>query len=439
MPRSVSHGLRVLCLGITVSLTPGIQSNEAGEPDEQTAGQLFVLLRNGEVIRGSINRDSDHVIVKRSGRVELRIPRKQISFIGASLNSVYEHRANQIVEFHADEHLELASWCLQNRLIGPTTRHILRGETIQPDHPQLPLLKARLERFLIAAQKSANPVSNESDAAQAVPTAAAVPPPAQQVAAAAQKPVQAASAVHGAAADVFQGHSAKQTTIIENRTPPTESAPLEASEEMATSTINTTEESAPSMARNDTPELNLPPELIKAYTARIQPLLLNRCGAGHCHGHATTSKFQLHRVPRRRNPPRDITLRNLAATLQQLDRMQPENSPLLTWGQKAHGQMRSKVLAVRNPKQQKLLAAWLKDVAVGSVTPSQEGTAIDEQALARNARERLPKVQQASIQWQNPARAKSANSATAAKVSNVKKDDPFDPQSFNVEFAPANP
>ena len=134
MPRSVSHRLLILCVGLTVLFTPRIPSSEAEEAGKQ-ADQLFILLRNGEVIRGTVNRDTDHLIVKRSGSVELRIPQKQISFIGANLNSVYEYRANQIIEFHADEHLELVSWCLQNRLIGPTTQHILRAETIQPDHP----------------------------------------------------------------------------------------------------------------------------------------------------------------------------------------------------------------------------------------------------------------------------------------------------------------
>ncbi len=136
MPRSSSHRTLILCLGVSLA-TASMFSTEGVEIAENQDAQLYVLLRNGEVIRGSVQRDADHLIIKRNGSVELRIPQKQISFIGADLTSVYEHRANQIIEFHADEHLELASWCLQNRLIGPATRHILRRDHSTRPSPAL--------------------------------------------------------------------------------------------------------------------------------------------------------------------------------------------------------------------------------------------------------------------------------------------------------------
>ncbi len=101
--------------------------------------------------------------------------------------------------------------------------------------------------------------------------------------------------------------------------------------------------------------------------------------------------------------------------------------------------MRSKVLAVSNSKQQQLLAGWLKAVAVDGATPSRESGDDEKQAIARTERDRLPKIRQASIHWQNPVRTKTAASAAAAKVPNVKKEGPIDPKSFNIEFAPKTP
>jgi hypothetical protein len=471
MPRASSHRTLILCLGVSLAVASRFSTSTGGvEIAENQDAQLYVLLRNGEVIRGSVHRDADHLIIKRSGSVELRIPRKQISFMGANLNSVYEHRANQIIEFRADEHLELASWCLQNRLIGPTTRHILRAETIQPDHPQLSLLKARLERFLITTQKPAEGVSAVSVAAheqrQTAPPPQAAGDPERIPAA---REFVAQGPINGAACDPNHDAAPDATFAVESETASSPLATVESQTvepqtvEPQTVEPQTVEPQSiepqsiepqsiePQIA--DTPietgesrgddvsddEIDLPPELMKAYASRIQPLLLNRCGAGHCHGHATTSSYQLHRIPNLRHPPRQITMRNLSATLQQLDRLHPENSPLLTWGQKAHGRMRSRLLAVSNAKQQQLLADWLKDVAAGRVTATQEHVAAQNETAPRLTSDRLPQARRASIQWQNQSRGETATGDAATKVSRTTKEDPFDPRSFNVEFGPKPP
>lgn len=111
----------------------------------------FVLLRNGEVLNGTIDRDEDHYIVRRTGSARLRIPYKDISHVGASLHELYLHKSDRIIEFRADEHLELASWCLQHGIETQATHHILRAETLSPFHPHLSLLKARLELSLSKA------------------------------------------------------------------------------------------------------------------------------------------------------------------------------------------------------------------------------------------------------------------------------------------------
>ena len=136
----------LLCAVSIVTLPVSAQKNTESK-------RYFVLLRNGEVIHGQLDRDGDHYLVRRGGNAVLRIPYKDISHVGPNLDSLYQHKANRIVEFRADEHLDLASWCLQNGLEAHTTHHILRAETIDPLHPHLSLLKARLERNMTNARK----------------------------------------------------------------------------------------------------------------------------------------------------------------------------------------------------------------------------------------------------------------------------------------------
>ncbi len=146
-----------LCVGLLVFVLPGDQGVVAADPNGD--GPYFVLLRNGEVLQGSLERDGDHYMIRRSGTAELRIPFKDISHVASRMQALYEHRANRIIEFHAGEHLELASWCLQNGLEPQATHHILRAETIDPFHPHLSLLKARLEGFLANGRRPDCPAS----------------------------------------------------------------------------------------------------------------------------------------------------------------------------------------------------------------------------------------------------------------------------------------
>ncbi len=136
---------RSICMIIVCSVVIAGRCS-ADEPDK-TSSQL-VLLRNGEVLQGHLTRDDDHYLVHRGGSATLRIPYKDISHVGSSMANLYEHKANRIVEFRAEEHLGLAAWCLENHLESYATHHILRAETINPLHPHLPLMKARLERYL---------------------------------------------------------------------------------------------------------------------------------------------------------------------------------------------------------------------------------------------------------------------------------------------------
>lgn len=53
------------------------------------------------------------------------------------------------------------------------------------------------------------------------------------------------------------------------------------------------------------------------FVRRIQPILLNRCAAGGCHGRGTESRYGL--VKARAPLPRALSQRNLGATLRQLD------------------------------------------------------------------------------------------------------------------------
>lgn len=66
------------------------------------------------------------------------------------------------------------------------------------------------------------------------------------------------------------------------------------------------------VARGDA---GLPPEIVSGFTRAVQPLLINKCGQGACHGGPTSTAFRLRRLPGGRSPDRLTTLENLDAFL----------------------------------------------------------------------------------------------------------------------------
>ncbi|MFW6168994.1 MAG: hypothetical protein ACODAD_00790, partial [Planctomycetota bacterium] len=81
----------------------------------------------------------------------------------------------------------------------------------------------------------------------------------------------------------------------------------------------------------------LPAGMVELFTNRIQPLLINHCGTGNCHGPATESKFRLVSPTNSHSLPRRFTQTNLKMALGFVDGERPSQSDLLTRATEAHG------------------------------------------------------------------------------------------------------
>lgn len=104
-------------------------------------------------------------------------------------------------------------------------------------------------------------------------------------------------------------------------------------------------------------------ETATQYTSKIQPLLLNKCGNANCHGNAATNDFHLVAARVGSNGSRQLTERNLAETLDQLDIDNVGASPLLRVPNGGHGGKGTIFAGPAGGEQLKLLKAWAKTVA----------------------------------------------------------------------------
>jgi hypothetical protein len=103
----------------------------------------------------------------------------------------------------------------------------------------------------------------------------------------------------------------------------------------------------------------LPPGVVERFTRKVQPLIVNSCTASGCHQAGGKQEFQLDRAVLHGLSNRRITLRNLVAALELVDRDDPQDSELLSIPRRAHGGMGRPIFGTRQETQLAQLADWV--------------------------------------------------------------------------------
>jgi hypothetical protein len=140
--------------------------NPAGNPPKVgremqqalTPQQGVLVLKNGNVLTGTIVRAGDRYYVARPGG-ELVVRADQVEFPCRDLDEGFAKKRALINEGSVAEHLELAQWCLSHSLADYAARELAEVNLLAPDHPRLELLLRRL-RF---SRLQAESVSAEED------------------------------------------------------------------------------------------------------------------------------------------------------------------------------------------------------------------------------------------------------------------------------------
>ena len=106
---------------------------------------------------------------------------------------------------------------------------------------------------------------------------------------------------------------------------------------------------------------SLPPDAVEMFTRTIQPLLVNRCSTGACHGPGCTSRLRLNRFRAGAAPGRRTTQKNLHATMQFIDPSDPAGSELLRLPSRKHGN--TAAMFTENDRQYRILEGWIHSIA----------------------------------------------------------------------------
>ncbi|HTU25465.1 MAG TPA: hypothetical protein VMF30_08715 [Pirellulales bacterium] len=204
----------------------------------------------------------------------------------------------------------------------------------------------------------------------------------------------------------------------------------------------------------------LPGGSVEAFTATIQPMLLNHCSTAGCHGPQGTASLRLLRIPNGKVPSRRVTQRNLYAVLSAVDQANPAQSPLLLAPMRPHGQAKSAVFTSREALQYQQLVHWVYTIssqqAPAASTANVGDPRLSRSALRHHTAKATPRgaaksaepgtvrtgVSHLANPWALENSAKEAPAEDEGKRpadEGEKRDeaDPFDPQAFNNRYLKA--
>ncbi len=191
----------------------------------------------------------------------------------------------------------------------------------------------------------------------------------------------------------------------------------------------------------------LPVGTVERFTCTIQPLLINRCGAGGCHGPTADSALKLFFSNHGGTLPRRFTQRNLQAVHAYLDLAEPANSRLLLQAVTAHGGTSNPPVDQHaDASQLDDLLEWVQMHVDGSRPPTPSVVSESSSLLLQplSATGRLPRppgtgsrpdpLQNLVDSAVRPASHQAADTATLDD--SYRAVDPFDPEIFNRRYGP---
>jgi len=150
-PRSGRESKRVLykdriILALALSqilLLPGYVAAQ-DDPLSATSKSGVLLLRNDQLLAGRYTPTGfGYELALKSGGI-IRLKAEQVEFVSDSLDEIYSFRRASKVNNSATAHLEMANWCLKNRLYNHSGFHLREAIRMDPRHAGIKQIQARL-------------------------------------------------------------------------------------------------------------------------------------------------------------------------------------------------------------------------------------------------------------------------------------------------------
>ncbi|MCA9051845.1 MAG: hypothetical protein KDA89_24070 [Planctomycetaceae bacterium] len=288
-------GVSTILLMCLLSGSPAASADEAlSLRDPRVLRSQVLVLNSGRVVDGQLlPRPGGYDILLPGGRIF--VASEQVRFLADDQDDAYDKLRASLPELTPETHLQLAQWCLTNKLPDKARREVLDALHLDPYRADAKQMLQALERERQRASVSSGSAATSQQSGMTHP-------------------------------DISQVLTERRLTAPERR----------------------------SLG-------GLPVPLARSFTQTVQPLLLNKCGNGRCHG-GSRDDFAL--VTLRQGESVAVTEQNFAAVLNQIDFHQPAASRLLQNSIGLHGGIRQPVFSGQTGRlQMELLRNWVNQVA----------------------------------------------------------------------------
>ncbi len=320
-------------LGVAAPQVPGDAAPAATAPAEASAPPkaapapapsgppTVLLLTNGKVLQGEILKDASGYVLKHKIGV-MQFPRRNVERTFYSVEEVYAYKLALCPENDPDEHMKLATWCLEQKMKPESKAQLQAVLEISPENRRAKAMLANLDR-----NTNVLPVRDEAV-------------------------VRTNGVMEGAEQEPDAYLSRLRDEFSRNPR-------------------------AAGMPKILDLEPTLTVKRYQEFARYVHPILQNRCA--RCHNEQSQSEFRLVQTRARRDMANDLIIQtNLDATLQIVDRDDLAHSAILSASGMTHGAGGKPVLGGPNTPEYRVLATWvnsLKSAPAATQSPASTGVA----------------------------------------------------------------
>jgi hypothetical protein len=399
-----------VCFEVLPMQSVQAQPNNAGTNSPLNFyGDGFVLLQHGAVIHGFIKPQADSVTVVMDKGKQVTLVKKQILFIGPTMESLYKYQTRAIRKWGTGEHWHLAQWCIQNGMLDQAIEHYLELEKQAGDNPKFKQLDLQLKQALLADED-----------------------------------VRRAMAQQGIEPPTIESHDKKNHLASNSGQVVQASANVPKSMPHADKTI-ASEEAFPIHA--------VPGYLRRSFQTELTPIVVSRCGQSGCHGILSKNQFQVFQPVGQQAA--SLNERNLENVLRFIDADRPDQSDLLHFAVKPHGTQRNASFNLQREEDRLHLdriSKWIQ--SLDSIKPKVPSETQPNAVVQANhlATAESPTAVQSAVASSTPKLSKPAKNGAGSvvidagdlaeieeeirkleKIAKNKPKDPADPFAWNQE------
>ena len=291
--------------------------------DSPSNESSYLLLNNGNVIKGLVQYEKDRVSVVDEKNSNLYIASKQVLYIGPNLESLYQFQRSSVRQWGTGEHWQLAHWCIQQNLLSHAIEHFQVVEQSAKDSPNFKQLEHALRQALSADDRVQRLIQSRM----------------QTDSETTNEPAQSNAVVRAS---------------VEF---PNEKVPKPTREEL---------ESSDSWNKHE-----IPSYIRRTFQTSILPVLVSRCGQTGCHGALGKSDFHIYQPLGEKSSI--LLTRDLDEVLRYVDRDNVQQSALVVHATSAHGIQRNPSLNASRTDERVLIEriqSWVKSLALSKMPES---------------------------------------------------------------------